>query len=513
MENLWFVFLAVFVITTAFFVTKTLAWPNRKVPPGPIPLPITGHLHLIQNKPLPQALHDLSLNYGPFLFLKFGCRPVLVLPPPEAIEECFTDHDITVANRPRTITSDHFSGYKNFGFAPYGDLWRNLRRLSTLEAFSSASLQKNAFVQNEEVSNLCSKLFRLCSSDGDGDGSRKVDLKHLFTLLTVHMMLRIVAGKRGVELKKSEVDPESETRLLDDFKARFFSSMSMNHCDFLPVLRWIGYKGIERRAIQMQRMRDEYLQNLVDEVRSERNRSNDQTEIASSVVEKFLSLQESDPELYPDDVIKGIIVLMFNAGTDTSPGTMEWAMFVLLNHPDKLEKLRAEIEANVKHDRLIRDSDLQNLPYLRCVIYETLRLYPAAPLLLPHYTSKKFSLDGYEIPANTMVLVNAWAVHRDGKLWDEAEAFKPERFEGFVGDRDGFRFLPFGVGRRACPGAGMGMRTVALTVGAMVQCFEWEKIGQAVDMRPVFNVAMVKAEPLVARCRPRAEMVQVLSQL
>jgi cytochrome P450 len=317
-------------------------------------------------------------------------------------------------------------------------------------------------------------------------------------------MLRLVSGKRGV--KKS--DPESEKRFLDDFKLRFFSSMSMNVCDYFPVLRWIGYKGLEKRVIDMQRMRDEYLQRLIDDIRMKNIDS------SGSVVEKFLKLQESEPEFYADDVIKGIIVLMFNGGTDTSPVAMEWAVSLLLNHPDKLEKLREEIKSNVKHKGLIQDSDLSSLPYLRCVIYETLRLYPAAPLLLPHCSSKRFNLGNYEIPENIMLLVNAWAVHRDGELWEEANVFKPERFEGFVGDRDGFRFLPFGVGRRACPAAGLGMRVVSLAVGALVQCFEWEKVEAGdIDMRPVFGVAMAKAEPLVALPKPWSEMVPILSQL
>ncbi|XP_006289488.2 cytochrome P450 81D1 [Capsella rubella] len=501
MENIWFIFFV--AATLSFFIAKLLWSQNSKLPPSPTPLPIIGHLHLINKYPLPvpQALHHLSLNYGPVLFLRFGYRAVLSLSSPESIEECFTNHDITLANRPRTITSDHFSyGYKNFGFAPYGHLWRTLRRLSTLEVFSSASVQKNSFIRNEEVSNLCSSLFRLSGK------SQRVDLKYQFTLLTAHVMLRLVSGKRGVY---EGSDSESEKKFLDDFKLRFFSSLlSMNVCDYFPVLRWFGYKGLEKQVIEMQRMRDEYLQRLIDDIRMKKFDS------TSSVVEKFLKLQESEPEFYSDDVIKGIVVLMFNAGSDTSPVTMEWAMSLLLNHPDQLEKVREEIKSNVKHKGLIQDSDLSSLPYLRCVIYETLRLYPAAPLLPPHCSSKRFNLGNYEIPENTVLLVNAWAVHRDGELWEEADVFKPERFEGFVGDRDGFRFLPFGVGRRACPAAGLAMRLVSLVVGALVQCFEWEKVeNEDIDMRPAFSVAMARAEPLVALPKPCPEMVPILFQL
>ncbi|CAH8286215.1 unnamed protein product [Eruca vesicaria subsp. sativa] len=488
--------------TIIIFMARYLWSQNSKLPPSPSwCLPIIGHLHLRKKHHLPQALQHLSSIHGPVLFLKFGCRPVLVLSSPESIEECFTNHDQTLANRPRTITSDHFGyGYKNFGLAPYGDIWRTLRRISTLEVFSSTALQKSSFIRNEEVLNLCSRLFR-----SSMDSAQKVDLNYHFILLTAQAMLRLVSGTRG------GVEESDEKNFLDDFKLRFFASIAMNVCDFLPVLRWIGYKGIEKRVMEIQRMRDEYLQRIIDDVRV-RMMENNSTDC---VLEKFLRLQETEPEFYSDDVIKGLVVLLFNGGTDTSPAVMEWAMSVLLNHPDKLEKLREEIRCNVKHEgRIIQDSDLSSLPYLRCVIYETLRLYPLAPLLLPHCSSKKFKLGNYEIPENTMLFVNVWAVHRDGELWEDADVFKPERFEGFVGERDGFRFLPFGLGRRACPGTALGMRTVALAVGALVQCFEWKKVDEGdIDMTPVFGVSMTKAEPLLALPKPWPHMVPILSQL
>ncbi|CAN6972541.1 unnamed protein product, partial [Brassica rapa subsp. trilocularis] len=113
-----------------------------------------------------------------------------------------------------------------------------------------------------------------------------------------------------------------------------------------------------------------------------------------------------------------------------------------------------------------------------------------------------------EISTFTSLFADAWAVHRDGELWEDAEVFKPEIFEGFLGDRDGYRLFLFGVGRRACPGDGFGMRTVALAVGALVQCFEWDKVDKGdIDMTPAFSVEMAKAEPLVALPKPWPDMV------
>lgn len=144
------------------------------------------------------------------------------------------------------------------------------------------------------------------------------------------------------------------------------------------------------------------------------------------------------------------------AGTETSSTTMEWAMSLLLNHPQAMKKVVTEIEAKVGFDHLLDESDLEKLTYLQNVINETFRLYPPAPLLLPHESSSDCTVCGYDVPQSTMLIVNLWTMHRDPKLWVDAERFIPERFEDEEGPR--YKLIPFGVGRRACPGAVLGRR-------------------------------------------------------
>ena len=146
-----------------------------------------------------------------------------------------------------------------------------------------------------------------------------------------------------------------------------------------------------------------------------------------------------------------MLQMMFIAGTETTATTMEWVMSLLLNHPKVLQKVKAEIDSQVGCERLINDLDLAKLPYLRCVINETFRLYPTVPLLLPQCSSADCTVGGFHIPRGTILLVNAWSMHRDPKLWEEPTKFKPERFEEINGEREGFKFIPFGIGRRAWP--------------------------------------------------------------
>lgn len=203
------------------------------------------------------------------------------------------------------------------------------------------------------------------------------------------------------------------------------------------------------------------------------------------------------------------------AGTDTSSVTLEWALANLINSPRVLEKAKAEIDSQVGQDRLIDETDLPKLPYLQCIINETLRLCTPVPLLVPHVSSEECTVGGYLVPANTMVIVNAWAIHRDPELWrPDATSFVPERFEeDGEGNNRQKLILPFGMGRRACPGAPLAQRLVGLTLGALIQCFDWKReTEQEVDMAEGEGLTMPKAEPLTAMCRARWIMRKTASE-
>ncbi|KAG8632665.1 cytochrome P450 81C13 [Manihot esculenta] len=491
-----------------FLLKRVLFRQKQNLPPSPRALPVLGHLHLIR-KPLPLALETLLSQYGPVLSLKFGSRSVLVVSSPSAVEECLTRNDIIFANRPRSMAGDHFTyNYSSFVWAPYGDFWRILRRLSVVEIFSSKSLQKTCAIREEEVRILLCRLFKISAG-----AKKQVNLKFLFSLLTCNVMMRMTVGKRCVEVEGE--GSELEKQLFQEFKEIFFPSISLNICDFIPVLRVIGFKGIEKSMIKLNDVRNEFLQNLLDELKLKRINSKTSDEKEKRwVVETLLSLQELEPEFYTDEVIKSTMVIMLIAGAETSAVTLEWAMSLLLNNPEALQKLKAEIDHHVGHGNLLNDLDLVKLPYLRCVINETLRLYPAAPLMLPHLSSENCTVGGFEIPKDTMLLVNVLAMHRDPKNWEDPNEFKPERFEGDLGEQHGYKFIPFGVGRRACPGAAMGIRMVSLALGLLIQCFEWEKDGlEKVDMSQSFGLSLSRAKPLVALCSPRQESVELISQI
>lgn len=167
---------------------------------------------------------------------------------------------------------------------------------------------------------------------------------------------------------------------------------------------------------------------------------------------------------------------IFLGAVDTSSVSMIWAMAELANNPRCMEKVQTEIRTCIGRKPMVDESELDKLKYLKLVVKETLRLHPPASLLIPHETIRQCNIGGYDIAKKTRVLVNAWAIGRDQKNWENPEEFYPERFEGSTIDYKGnnFEYLPFGSGRRKCPGMNMASTSVEFTVANLLYCFDWK---------------------------------------
>ncbi|KAF9622007.1 hypothetical protein IFM89_029227 [Coptis chinensis] len=255
--------------------------------------------------------------------------------------------------------------------------------------------------------------------------------------------------------------------------------------DFLPIWRWIGGdKGFKNKMLGLKAKRDKFLEDLLEEHRRLRSDLKfDREEKQTPLIQVLLSLQEAEPEHYTDNVVKGIMWDLFAAGTDTSKSTMEWAMSLLLNNPHVLKKAQEEIDLHVEPGRLLDESDVEKLRYVHSIVMETLRMYPPGPLMIPHEASEECIVGGYNVPRGTMLIVNLWAIENDPNVWNEPTKFVPERFLGLERTRVGFKLMPFGVGRRKCPGEGLATRVITLTLAALIHCFDWERVGeQMVDM-------------------------------
>ncbi|KAL4607973.1 hypothetical protein ACB092_09G214300 [Castanea dentata] len=490
--------LLVFLVAIKLIV-KTRTTRPKHLPPSPPSLPIIGHLHIIK-KPLHRTFLALSQKYGHIFSLKFGSQLVVIVSSPSAVEECFTKNDIVLANRPPFILGKYL-GYNNttLSQSPYGDHWRNLRRISTLEIFSNYRLNKFLDIRRDEIKHLLRSLSR-----NSCHGFAKVELQSMLLEMTFNTIMRMVAGKRYYRYGEDVKDEEEARQFRRIIKEITRLGGASNPEEFVPFLRWMDYGGLEKKLKSLSKRADELLQALIDEQRRKEEECN-------TMIDHMLSLQKSQPDYYTDQLIKGLIMVLLSAGTDTSAATLEWAMTNLLNHPNILKKARDEIDSQIGEEKLIEESDISKLHYLQSIISETLRLYPATPLLVPHMSSTDCTIEGYDVPSGTMLLVNAWAIHRDPKVWDDATTFKPERFEN--SEVNGHKLMPFGIGRRTCPGASLAQRMVSLTLGSLIQSFEWERVTtEEVDINEGSGITMPKAMPLEAMCKARPIMHKLLSK-
>ncbi|XWS35375.1 hypothetical protein CRYUN_Cryun21dG0121000 [Craigia yunnanensis] len=436
---------------------------NKKIPPSPPALPFLGHIHLLKGSPH-RSLLTLSHKYGPILSLKLGSRLAVVVSSPSAVEECFTKNDIIFANRPHLWAGKHGSyNYTTLGLTPYGDHWRNLRRICKLELLSSNRLNMSSDLRRDEIKISLQKLYHASNYHS----FTKVELKPLLLKLVFNIITRMIGGNQyNGESERKEATKLQE--LIEQISQLGSSGAIGVLGDFFPYLQWVDYQGYKKKVLRLNREKDELLQGLVDEHRSKKFAS----ESKNTMINYLLSLKESQPNYYTDEILEGLLQDMLMAGIDTTIVTLEWAMSSLLNNPSSVEKSRAEIESHVSQEKLI---------------------------------------GGYDIVKGTMLIVNAWAIHRDPKLWDQPNSFKPERFEN-GGENVAYKLMPFGAGRRSCPGMDLGRRIVGLALGSLIQCFEWKRVSEEeIDMTEGRGLTMPKAEPLQALCKPRNMANKLLS--
>ncbi|GJU82326.1 cytochrome P450 81Q32, partial [Tanacetum coccineum] len=295
-----------FIILTSlvsfFFLFNLLLHKNGKnLPPSPPSIPIIGHLHLMKGN-THRVLLNLSQKYGPIMALRFGSRRVLVISSPSAAEECFTKNDIVLANRPLLLSGKYLDyGHTTVGSAPYGKLWRDLRRIMTLELFSTTRLKSYMSVRQDEVNSLVKDLYQECSQD-----FTRVEMRSRIQGLSFNILMRIVANKR---FYGSDVDDFEEANEFKDVIREVFEvSAASNPSDYFKILQWIDFQGYEKKLLKLHHKIDTFSQNLIDEVRSKRSSSSLDEGKSKTFIDAMLSLQDSEPDYYTDDIIKGNIL-------------------------------------------------------------------------------------------------------------------------------------------------------------------------------------------------------------
>ncbi|CAI9115468.1 OLC1v1016373C1 [Oldenlandia corymbosa var. corymbosa] len=339
--EIFYLYLPLFL--ALYMITKHFLGKIRNLPPTPIlNFPVLGHLYLLK-KPILRSLAHISDRYGPVLLLDFGSRPVLLISSPSAVEECLGKHDVNFANRPDLLAGKYLGyDYTSIVWLPYGERWRNLRKISSLELLSSRRLQMLQGIRADEV-RMMLRRFYLASR-----ANRSVEANTVFFEMMLNVMMRMISGKRYYG---EVVEEEQVKRFREIMEETIRIAGASNLADFLPVLRRLKLDKLDSRLRALREMRDGFMQDLIEEVKIKSHEmstgddaKNNGREKQRNFIEVMLALQEEEPQLYTDEIIKSLMLALLGAGTDSSAGAMEWALSLLLNNPSYLKRAREEID-------------------------------------------------------------------------------------------------------------------------------------------------------------------------
>ncbi|KAL7605382.1 hypothetical protein Lser_V15G18814 [Lactuca serriola] len=482
---------------------------NQKPPQAKGAWPIIGHLHLLGGPELPhKVLGGMADKHGPVFTIKLGVHQALVVSDAAIAKECFTTNDKALASRPK-MTGAKILGYNYsiFGLAPYGDYWRKVRKMVVLEVLSQRRVEMLGYIRASELKSSVNDLYDRWLKNKRSENSEmvKVEMKQWCGNLLVNNMVRVIIGKRFPPHDKEGLQFQAVSRKLFKLLGVFVVT------DFIPFLSYLDVGGYKKAMKTTRKDLDNFFDRYVKEHREESKTiqhegNQDFMHVLISIVQDAF---EDDFKGFDEDtIIKSTCLQLLVAGTETTSATLTWALALLLNNPKSLEIAQEEIDEHVGRDRLVKESDLKNLVYLNAIIKESFRLYPAGPLSVPHESIEDCIVGGYNIPKGTRLLVNLWKLQRDPNIWLDPEEFKPERFMTSHKDIDvkgnHYELLPFGTGRRMCPGISFSLQALGLTLASLIQQFTIEKPSdELVDMTESMGMTNGKATPLDVLLCPR----------
>uniref|UniRef100_A0ACD6A4Z5 Uncharacterized protein n=1 Tax=Avena sativa TaxID=4498 RepID=A0ACD6A4Z5_AVESA len=474
--------------------TKKKSSPSQqqlRLPPGPTPIPLLGNILDVQGE-LHKALARLAHVHGPIISIKLGTTTAVVASSAACARDVLQRYDHLLAARSVTDAARALGhSERSLIWLPStSPLWRRLRALSATHLFSARGLEAARAVRESKVRELLGCLR--------GHAGEPVDLGRVLRSGMLNLVSSVLVSEDVADLSADVVGraQELETMIGDILEEITKPNLS----DLFPVLASLDLQGRRRRtADRLTRFFDFFGPIIQRRLEAGGERKGDFLDVL---------LQFHSVDQLTIQTIKSFLLDLFVAGTDTISLTVEWTMAELLRQPAIMSKVHAELQQVIGSKQHLEESDMGGLPYLRSVVMETMRHHPPSPLLMPHEAmAEGAEVGGFRVPKGAMVIVNLWAVMRDPVTWAHPEAFVPERFAGAdmdfrLGKQDRFEFMPFGAGRRVCPGMPMATRVVMLILASLLHAFEWRlPAGMRpcdVDVRDKFGTSLNLVTPLKA---------------
>ncbi|XP_057524114.1 5-OH-xanthotoxin synthase-like [Amaranthus tricolor] len=432
-------------------------------PPGPKGFPFIGNLHQFDPSKPHVYFANLAKTYGPILSLRFGHVPIVVVQSAKLAKEILQTQDLNFCSRPLMMGMQKLSyNGLDIAFAPYGEYFREVKKLSVVYLLSSRRVESFAHIRQEEVLRMIQKISSLSRS------SQIVNLTELLMSFARSNICRTAFGKR---YEDDDNLGKRFHKLLNEVEAMF---TIVFFGDYFPFLGWLDkltgkFSKLDKIFKECDAFYEEIINDHLDPNRPKTNEGED-------LVDVLLHIKKDRSFHLTKEHIKAVLMNIFVAGTDTSSAMVEWAMTELMQNSNSMKKVQKELRTVAGNKGFLNNADLMELSYFKAVVKETLRLHPAAPLLIVRETIQKSIIEGYDILPKTHVYVNAWAIGRDSNSWKDPEKFFPERFLGTSIDFKGndFQLIPFGGGRRICPGMLLGHTNMELALANLLYSFDWE---------------------------------------
>ncbi|CAM6092162.1 unnamed protein product [Calypogeia fissa] len=499
--SLWALLAAPFLLVW-FFYLRNNKQKKYRLPPGPPKYPFIGNMNVLMDtsKPTHHVVDDLAKTYGPLLLLKVGVQNLVFVSDPEMTMEFLKAQDHLFAYRPDGLlagrywftaraTSPLTSSYGVLcvvilqcppALGQPGEYHNFLLRFVVSELLSNKKLQEFRGIRMGEQKSIISEAYLAAQR------KESVDVRGLFNTLTLNVITRMGFGKRFFGLDVNEHDEKLKSHqawvtIIPEMTTRFGQMLAES---VHPSLYWIDtLTGVRKEMQSCHKRLDALCQDLVDEHKHRLDALSPQ-ELEEYEPKDFMDIMlllrgKENGQHITDRNLKAVSMDLIVAGTDTSATTLEWSMSELLKAPELMKRAQEEVDKVVGFDRTVNESDIPNMPFLAAVVKETFRLHPPLPWLLPHSNRVDQKVGGYDIPKGSFINFNVYGMSRDPAYWPDPLKFDPDRFYNIVANEVEMKgthpqLLPFGTGRRICPGIHMTMATVHSTLARMLHSFDWK---------------------------------------
>ncbi|TYJ41464.1 hypothetical protein E1A91_A03G023100v1 [Gossypium mustelinum] len=472
-------------------------WKARKpmapLPPGPRGLPILGYLPFLGFDNLHLVFTELGGVYGPIYKLWLGNKLTVVISSPSLVKEVVRDHDIAFSEREPPIAAQIITfGSNDIAFDSYSSpSWKNKRKVLATDMLSNANLNACYDLRREQVMKMVEDVYE--------NVGKPIDIGELAYCALINLIGKMVwggalRGEKGTAVEGRFKDISSQMMVLVG---------KPNISDIFPAIAWLDIQGIKRGMKKIRQSFNELLESVI-ELRMNTVTEKETSEQKFDFLQLLLDLHKNQdsPSSLTMNQVKGLLMDIVVGATDTTSTTTEWVMAEVMQHPEIMEKVKKELTDVVGVNDIIEEFHLPNLSYLNAVIKETFRLHPPLPLLIPRCSAQSLTVGGYTIPkGSNKVYLNMWCIHMDPNIWDNPSEFRPERFLdepgkfNFLGND--FRYMPFGSGRRCCPGITLAEKMLSFILASLLHSFEWKlPQGEQLDLSSKFGIVIKKKNPL-----------------